>query len=263
MRSFFCCSKEGERVRRGRSLWLSLTAAALSAALVYGLYVVQRDQLEQQETVTVVVPKRFIAAGERLQRGDLELSRLPVAAYTGDMLSELDAASGMEAAMPLGKGEALLAWKLNEHYLQPRAGESTFQIPKEYIRSISNGIRAGDRVVLYASGAEEESLRIFPESVVVASVKSSANVEVDSLEQSHLMSLAESNKDGMYVARRDANAMIEYVNLNLTEAQWLKIDRLCKGGSVKVVIAYSPESYERIKDVREAEREGVSGERDE
>ncbi|MFF2890464.1 SAF domain-containing protein [Paenibacillus sp. NPDC057967] len=249
-------------MRRGRSLWLSLTAAMLSAALVYGLYVLQRDQLEQQETVAVIVPKRFIAAGERLQRSDLELSRLPIAAYTSDMFSELDMASGIEAAMPLGKGEALLSWKLNEHYLHPRMGESTFQIPKEYIRSISNGIRAGDRVLLYASGAEEESLRIFPESVVVASVKSSANVEVDSLEQSHLMSLAEGNKDGMYVARRDANAMIEYVNLNLTEAQWLQIDRLCKSGSVKVVIAYSPESYDRIKDGREAEGKGEDGERE-
>ncbi|REK71676.1 flagellar biosynthesis protein FlgA [Paenibacillus paeoniae] len=241
-------------MRRGRSLWLSLAAAMLSAALVYGLYVLQRDQLEQQETVAVVVPKRFIAAGERLERTDLEMARLPVAAYTNEMVAALDSAFGMEAAMPLGKGEALLSWKLNEHYLHPRTGESTFQIPKEYIRSISNGIRAGDRVLLYASGAEEQSARIFPESVVVASVKSSANVEVDSLEQSHLMSLAEGNKDGMYVARRDANAMIEYVNLNLTEAQWLLIDQLCKGGSVKVVIAYSPESYDRMKD-----RQGEEG----
>lgn len=233
-------------MRRGRSLWLSLTAALLSAALVYGLYVLQRDQLKQQETIGVVVPKRFIAAGERMERNDLELTRLPIAAYTNDMITELELAAGKESAIPLGKGEALLSWKLNEHYLHPGTGESTFQIPKEYIRSISNGIRAGDRVLLYASGAEGESGRIFPESVVVASVKSSANVEVDSLEQSHLMSLAESNKDGMYVARRDANAMIEYVNLNLTEAQWLQIDRLCKNGSVKVVVAYSPESYDQI-----------------
>ncbi|RJX38650.1 flagellar biosynthesis protein FlgA [Paenibacillus pinisoli] len=250
-------------MRRGSSLWLSLTAAALSAALVYGLYVVQRDQLEQQETVAVVVPNRFIAAGERIEREDLELRRLPVAAYTLDMVSKIDAASGMEAAMPLGKGEALLSWKLNEHYLHPRTGESTFQIPREYIRSVSNGIRAGDRVALYASGAEEESLRIFPEPVIVASVKSSANVEVDSLKQSHLMSLVESNMEGMYAARRDANAMIEYVNLNLTEAQWLRIDRLCKGGSVKIVIAYSPESYDRMKNAREAKREGEGRERDE
>lgn len=228
---------------RGRNMWLSVTAALLSAALVYGLYMLQKQQLVQQETVAVLAPKRFVAAGERLEQGDLEWIRLPADAYSVDMVTELDAASGKETAIPLGRGEAIREWKLNEHQLQPLSGQSTFQIPKDYVRSVSNGIRAGDRVLLYASGDGDESRRIFEESVVVASVKSSANVEVDGLEQSHLLSMAENNKDGMYVARRDANAMIEYVNLNLTEEQWLAIDRLCKSGSVKLVVAYSPESY--------------------
>lgn len=237
---------------RSRNLWLSVTAAVLSAALVYGLYMLQRQQLEEQETVAVVVPKRFVAAGERLENGDLEWVRMPVAAFTSDMVTELEAAAGKETAVPLGRGEAILEWKINEHLLQPRRGESTFQIPKEYIRSISNGIRAGDKVLLYVSGDGGESRRLFNPEVVVASVKSSANVEVDSLEQSHLLSMADSNKDGMYVARRDANAMIEYLNLNLTEEQWLAIDRLCKGGGAKLVVAYSPESFDQRKE-RETE----------
>ncbi|RIX50884.1 flagellar biosynthesis protein FlgA [Paenibacillus nanensis] len=231
---------------RSRNLWLSVTAAVLSAVLVYGLYMLQRQQLEKQETVAVVVPKRFVAAGERLENGDLEWVRMPLAAYTPDMVTELESAAGKETAVPLGKGEAILDWKINEHLLQPRSGESTFQIPKEYIRSISNGIRAGDKVLIYASGEGGESQRLFEEGVVVASVKSSANVEVDSLEQSYLLSMAEGNKEGMYVARRDANAMIEYLNLNLREEQWLAIDRLCKGGTVKLVVAYSPESFGQL-----------------
>ncbi|MCR2803346.1 SAF domain-containing protein [Paenibacillus soyae] len=228
---------------RGRNRWIGVTAAVLSAALVYGLYMLQRQQLVHQETVAVLAPKRFVAAGEKLERTDLEWIRMPAGAYSSDMVTELDAASGKETAIPLGRGEAIRDWKLNEHQLQPLSGQSTFQIPKDYVRSVSNGIRAGDRVLLYGSGEGNESRRVFGEPVVVASVKSSANVEVDGLEQSHLLSMAENNKDGMYAARRDANAMIEYVNLNLTEEQWLAIDRLCKDGSVKLVIAYSPESY--------------------
>ena len=230
---------------RSRNRWLSVTAALLSASLVYGLYMLQRQQLVEQETVAVLAPNRFIGAGERLEQGDLEWIRLPADAYSRDMVTELNFASGKETAIPLGRGEAIRDWKLNEHQLQPLNGQSTFQIPKDYIRSVSNGIRAGDRVLLYASGDGDESRRIFEAPVVVASVKSSANVEVDGLEQSHLLSMADNNKDGMYVARRDANAMIEYVNLNLTEEQWLAIDRLCKSGSVKLVVAYSPESYGR------------------
>ncbi|GKU76165.1 hypothetical protein L3i20_v205620 [Paenibacillus sp. L3-i20] len=227
-------------------MWMSVTAALLSAALVYGLYVLQRQQLQQQETIAVVVPARFISAGERIERGDVELARRPYEVFSDEMVTELDLAVGKEAAIPLGKGEVILNWKFNDHHLQPRGEESTFQIPKDYIRSVSNGIRAGDRVVLYTSGNEDESRRIFQQAVVVASVKSSGNVEIDNLEQSHLLSLAESNKDGMYVARRDANAMIEYVNLNLTEEQWLQIDRLCKSGESKLVIAYSSESFDRL-----------------
>ncbi len=230
-----------------RNLWIGLTAALLSAAIVYGLYELQRMQVAREETIPVVVPSRFIAAGERLERIDLELVRLPQGAFAPDMLTDPAEAYGMEAAVPMGRGEPVLNWKLNEHYLQPRGAESTFQIPKEYIRSISNGIRAGDRVLLYASGETEASGRVFPQSVVVASVKSSGNVEIDSPERSHLMSMAEGNKQGMYAARRDANAMIEYLNLNLTEQQWLAIDRLCKDGAVKLVVAYSPESYSAAK----------------
>lgn len=233
-------------MNRSRNMWLSLIAAVLSAALVYGLYELQRLQVERRVTVSVVVPNRFIPAGERIGAGDLERIRLPAEAYLGEMATDLEAVTGKEAAVPMGRGEPVLAWKLNEYGLQPGKSESTFQLPKDYIRSISSGIRAGDLVMVYASGAEDQSVRVFDAPVVVASVKTAGNVEIDNMERSHLLALADGNKDGMYAARRDANGSIDAINVNLTEDQWLAIDELCKGGTVKLVIAYSPASFERI-----------------
>jgi hypothetical protein len=231
---------------KGRNMWLSLVAAVLSAGLVYGLYDLQRLQVERQATMPVVAPVRFIAAGERIQAEDLMLLRLPAEAYQKEMVEGVDAVAGKEAVVPMGRGEPVLAWKLNEYGLQPRGSEATFQLPKEYIRSISSGIRAGDLVTLFASGPEGASTRVFDEPVVVASVKTAGNVEIDNMERPHLLSLAEGNKEEMYAARRDANGSIDAINLNLTETQWLTIDELCKGGEVKLVIAYSPASFERI-----------------
>jgi hypothetical protein len=233
-------------MRNNRRLWMALAAALLSACFVYGLYQLQRQQLTAEETIGVVIPKRFIAAGEMIKVEDLELARLARDAFTEDMLLDRYAAIGMEAAVPLGKGEPLLAWKLNEYGLQPGFEESTFGIPKDYIKSISSGIRAGDLVQLYASGGEGESRKLFSNSVVVASVKTSGNVEIDNLAQSHLLALADGNKEGMYAARRDANGPIDFLNLNLTEEQWLELDNLCRDGEIKLVVAYSPESFQRF-----------------
>lgn len=233
-------------MNRRRNLAISLTAAMLSACLVYGMYKLQRIQIERQETVAVLVPKRFIAAGERLQKSDLEYKMVPHAAFTPEMLVDTDNAAGKETVIPLGKGEPILDWKVDRYYLQPKRSESTFQIPKEYIRSISNGIRAGDKVLLYASGDGSPSQRLFKEAVTVASVKSSGNVEIDNIENPNLLSLADGNKEQMYAARREANGMIEYLNLNLSEAQWLQIDSLCKNGALKLVVAYSPESLDLL-----------------
>src|SRR5690606_30850511 len=102
-----------------RSMWLSLAAAVLSGALVYGLYDLQRLQVERQATVPVVVPKRFIAAGERIEAGDLERFNLPLDAYHADMAQQLADVAGKEAVVPLGRSEPILGWKLNEYGLQP------------------------------------------------------------------------------------------------------------------------------------------------
>ncbi|WP_139991249.1 SAF domain-containing protein [Paenibacillus paridis] len=235
-------------MKRKRSAIISLTAAVLSASLVYGMYELQRIQIEREDTVAIVVPKRFIGAGERLSESDLEFKMLPQAAYLSEMVTKLEQATGKETIIPLGKGEPLLLWKVDDYYLQPSKAESTFQIPKAYILSISNGIRAGDKVLLYASGEESPSRRLFTQAVTVASVKTSGNVEVDNIENPNLFSLAEGDKQQMYASRREANGMIDYLNLNLTEEQWFELDELCRSGVLKLVVAYSPESLELIAD---------------
>ncbi|QJC51201.1 flagellar biosynthesis protein FlgA [Paenibacillus albicereus] len=228
--------------RKNRFIWIA--AAMLSALLVYGLYLVQLRTIERQHAVQVLVPKRFIAAGERIEAQDLGMHTIPSGAYAEDMMSEASLAAGQEAVVPLGQGEPLRDWKLDSYRLLPARSESTFQLPRDYVLSVSSGIRAGDRVVLYASGAETSSGRLFADPVVVASVKTSGNQEIDDLDNPNLLSLAEGNRQKMYASRRDANGLIEFVNLNLTEAQWLRIDELCKGGETKLVIAYSSDSLD-------------------
>ncbi|GFN29762.1 SAF domain-containing protein [Paenibacillus xylaniclasticus] len=230
---------------RKRNAAVSLTAAVLAGLLAYGIYTVQLRQVQSKDTIRVVVPKRYIAAGERITSNDLAYVQLAKSAVREEMLLSASEAEGWEAVIPLGADEPLLRWKLDRYRLMPGRAENTFQIPRSYVLSVSNGIRAGDRVMLYVTGEAIPSVRLFDEPVTVASVKSSANMEVDDMDNPNLLSLAEGNKEQMYASRRDANAMIDYVNLNLTEEQWLKIDELCKSGG-RLVIAFSPESFEAV-----------------
>ena len=229
-------------MKRRSSKWVMLSAAAMSGMLVYGLYLSQLRMLESQDSVQIVAPKRFIAAGERLKEEDLHYQTIVRSAYDSDMMMDLQAAAGQEAVMPLGEGEPLRSWKIDRYRLLPAKGQSTFKLPREYVLSVSNGIRAGDLVVLYASGEGEQSARLFPQPVTVAAVKTGGNQEIDDSNNSHLRSMAEGNREQMYASRRDANGQIEDVNLNLTEEQWLRIDAMCKTGQSKLVVAYSPES---------------------
>ncbi|MFD0715960.1 SAF domain-containing protein [Paenibacillus sp. GCM10027626] len=240
-------------MNRKRNLYISIAAASLSALLVYGLYVLQLRQIRFEETISVVVPKRFVAAGERLTADMLSRKQIARASYAPEMLDNPEVVIGMEAVVPLGSGEPLLDWKVDRYRLLPDRRQSTFQIPKPYVLSISNGIRAGDRVVLYVSGPEAESRRLFGEAVTVASVKTSANVEIDNVSNPNLLSLANGDREQMYASRRDANGMIDFINLNLTEEQWLQLDALCKEGESKLVIAYSPESLDIGPAKKEAE----------
>ncbi|WP_123039334.1 SAF domain-containing protein [Cohnella candidum] len=225
-------------MNRKRQIAISLSAAVLSGALVYGVYALQLRQVKLQETIEVVVPKRFVPMGAMLALEHLETRTLPRAAVTEDMILHPEEAVGMEASAPLGAGEPLLRWKLDRYRLLPGAGEATFQIPREYVKSVSSGIRAGDTVFVYLSDESSPSRRLFEHSVIVAGVKTAANLELDNPKNPNLLSMASGNKESMYASRRDANGTIDSVNLNLTEEQWLAIDSACKTGKAKLVVAF-------------------------
>ncbi|MFC0334295.1 SAF domain-containing protein [Paenibacillus sepulcri] len=244
-------------MNRRRNVIISIAAAVLSGMLVYGVYLLQLRQVEFQETVSVMVPNRFVPAGERITPDMLEVKQVAKASYISEMVLDAESVAGMEAVVPLGLGEPLLNWKVDKFRLLPSRTQSTFQIPRDYVLSVSNGIRAGDKVILYVTGEEVASGRLFDQPVTVASVKTSANIEIDDTDNPNLLSLASGDKEKMYASRRDANGMIDYINLNLQEEQWLELDSLCKSGKARIVIAYSSQSLD-IADAAAAQTEAGS-----
>jgi len=229
-------------MNRRKQAALSVSAAVLSGALVYGVYLLQIRQLEAQETAEVVAPRQFVATGTKLEETHLTMMTLPKSAVSPEMLTSMADAVGLETAMPLGSREPLLRWKVAKYRLLPKEGQSTFQIPREYVKSISNGIRAGDEVLVYLSDEATESRKLFPEPIFVAGVKTAANLEIDDPKSPNLMSMANDDKEGMYASRRDANGTIDSINLNLTDEQWLELDGACKGGSAKLIVAFQASS---------------------
>jgi len=229
-------------MNRRRQAAISLTAAVLSGMLVYAVYLLQVRQIELQEMAEVVVPRKFIDTGTKLEAAHLTTAFLPRSAITPEMITSMLEAVGMETSMPLGGNEPLLRWKVDKYRLLPGKGQSTFQIPREYVKSISNGIRAGDEVVVYLSDEATLSRKLFPEAIRVAGVKTAANLEIDNPKNPNLLSMANDDKEGMYASRRDANGTIDAINLNLTDAQWLELDSACKGGTAKLIIAFQASS---------------------
>jgi hypothetical protein len=229
-------------LNRRRSLLISIAAALLSGLLVYGVYVLQVRQVALQQTVNIVVPKNFIRAGTLIEEGLVELRPVLKGSYSDNMVTKLSDVIGQETLMPLGSNEPLLRWKINKFHMLPGAQQSTFQIPKEYILSISNGIRAGDQVRIYASSSDGASRKLLDKDIRVASVKSSANIEVDNPKNSNLLSKANGDAEKMYLSRLEANGAIDQINLNLTEEEWLLLDRLCSTKKTKLVIAFSSAS---------------------
>lgn len=234
-------------MNRRRQAAISLSAAVISGLLVYGVYLLQLRQIQLQETVEVVVPKHFISTGTLLSSDHLKLISLPVEAVSLEMITKMSEAVGMETSAPLGSEEPLLRWKVSKYRLLPLAGESTFQIPREYVKSVSSGIRAGDEVTVYLSDEATASRRLYSDPVRVAGVKTAANLEIDNPKNPNLMSMANDDKEGMYASRRDANGTIDSINLNLTEEEWLILDSVCKGGTAKLVIAFQASSIKEGK----------------
>jgi len=238
---------------RNRHIRISVASAVAAAVLVYAVWQLQLHRIRMEERVAVVAPRQFVHAGTVLTEGMLGTVLLPRSAYRPEMLTDPQAAIGREAAVPLGRGEPVLAWKIGRPHLHPGNGRATFHIPKSYILSISSGIRAGDRVIVYVSGPDRMSRRLFGEEIEVASVKSAAYTEVEDLSPSPPLMAPMSDRQHLDSARRNASAPIDHINLNLTEEQWLELDRLCADGRARLVIAFS-----RSYAVSDGEEEGAS-----
>lgn len=223
---------------RNRKMFITLVSAALSACMVYGLYLLQAEHIQAEEQVQVVAPSNWIEAGQMITAEHLKLVAVPISLATAEMVYKKADVIGQEAIIPLGVDEPILQWKLNRFALHPSDHEATFQIPKDYIKSISNGIRAGDVVWIYSSGEASIPQRLFQQDIIVASVKTGSNLEVDVPDEQGKNAIVRSNAEQMYASRRIANGMIEYINVNLSEEQWLYIDELCRSGDIKLVIAY-------------------------
>jgi hypothetical protein len=131
----------------------------------------------------------------------------------------------------------VLRWKLDRYHLVPGPDQAVFTVPKEYLLSVPGSIRAGDGVIIYASG-KLGTVRLLPQDITVSSVKSSANTEVDDPKQSTLMAKAQDDKMAVYASRRDANGTVEQLNLILTEDEWRSIDEACRGKLNKLVVAF-------------------------
>ncbi|RAU95080.1 SAF domain-containing protein [Paenibacillus sp. YN15] len=222
---------------RRRNLGYSLAAALLALLLVYGVYLILIRQVELQQTVRIVAPKDFIPAGTRLEAEMLELVAVVKSGVRSGTLETMEAAVGKWTLVPLGTHEPVLDWKIDRFSLLPAPGQATFPIPKEYVLSIPGGIRAGDQVAIYASG-KSGTVRLLEEAVTVASVKSSANTEVDDPKAPSIIAKVNGDKEKLYLSRRDANGRAEQLNLNLSEDQWRLIDEACGAKQNKLVIAF-------------------------
>lgn len=238
MRSFVL--KWGLSMKR-KHRWLVLAISLLlSGLIVYGMYRLQGQYIRSEQTVPIYVANQWLQAGHIITSTDLKQVQYPLSLVTEDMLIHSDELINKELVIPLGKEEPFISWKLNTFHLLPKLDEATFQIPVTYIKSVANDIRAGDYVYIYASGHDVASNKLFNEPVKVAAVKTSTNTEVESVAINDVGSTLDSNSFELYQHRRKASGVIEYINLNLTEPQWLAIDELCKDGNAQLIVAFTP-----------------------
>jgi hypothetical protein len=225
---------------------MSGLSALFALLLVYGIYELQVKQIDAGSSIQVVVPSTFIPAGSLITEEMVAWKSLSRGALQEGMITDLSQVIAKETVVPLGEHEPILLWKLDKFHLLPAQDQATFQLPKDYILSLSNGIRAGDQVVIYASGSGGRSYRLFDHTITVASVKSASNIEIDDPEHSNLLSRARGDKERMYASRREANGSIDHININLSEEEWLTIDRLCKEQNYKLVIALTAITIEGV-----------------
>lgn len=225
---------------RFRRLFISLAAAVIAGSLVYAVYVILLKQVEMQETIHVVVPKQLISAGTVLESDMLELQGITAAGVNKQMITNMQAIIGKQALIPLGAGEPVLEWKLSERLILPEEGEAVFEIPRDYILAISGAVRAGDHVRVYLSNGEHPR-RLLINDVRVASVRMSGQRrDREDPEARGAKTQTDSNYEALVALR--SGELVESINLNLREEEWLLIDAACRrADDAKLVIAYPAE----------------------
>lgn len=227
-------------MKRRQRWYVLIVAFILSALLIYGMYMLQQNYIRAEQTVPVYVASKWLQAGHILSEQDVTQIWYPEAYVTSDMALQLEQLLNKELVIPIGQDEPILLWKLNSFHLLPRQDEATFQIPAFYIKSAANDLRAGDYVYVYISEASGSSKKLFEQPIKVAAVKTSTNAEVESVMGSELEAMLQSDEQALYQHRRRASGVIEYINLNLTEEQWLKVDEHCKALHAQLILAYTP-----------------------
>lgn len=226
---------------RFRRLLIGLAAAVIAGSLVYAVYVILLKQVEMQETIRVVVPKQFIRAGTVLGEDMLALQSIAKAGVNKEMITDLRSVFGKQALIPLGAGEPVLDWKLSERLFLPQEEEAVFEIPKDYILAISGAVRAGDHVRIYLSN-EDNPRRLLINDVRVASVRLSGQRR-DRVDSETRGERTEGNHEALVALR--SGELVESINLNLREEEWLIIDEACRSAdNAKLVIAYPAEQGE-------------------
>lgn len=227
-------------MKRKQRWFLVVISFLVSILLVYGLYNLQVRHIQEKQSIAIYVANDWLQAGHIITQADIKQMQYPSNMVTKEMILQSEQLINRELVIPLGKEEPFTNWKINEFHLLPKQGEATFQIPSYYIKSLANDLRAGDYVFIYASGDHAPSNKLFDMPIKVASVKTSTNAEVESVYGNELDALLRSNQHELYQHRRKTNGVIEYINLNLTEEQWLTVDALCKDGQAQLIVAYTP-----------------------
>lgn len=222
-----------------RRTWIALAISVSVAVLVVTVLfrVVQASVLKQQR-VWVLAPRHFLPVGHVIAAKDVARIVVFRDSVTDEVVRSKQVLVGRMVAVAMGKHEPFVRWKVSRNAAIPRGDERTFQIPKSYLFSVANELRAGDEVYVYVS-ARDGSKQLFERPVRVHAVKTAANQEVTDLAESPFTTAFRSNEQALAASRQNANGAIESVNLNLKPEQWLQIDRLCKDGVAHIALAYT------------------------
>jgi pilus assembly protein CpaB len=164
-----------------RTLVISLGAALLAIFLLYSWSQEQKDAMAKKfgSTTRVVVAKEDIAEMETIEESKVDLVEKPADFLQPDAISEVEAAFGQVAAVPIKKGEQILQTKLllpgpdTGLSMEVSPGKRAITIPIDDMRGVSKLLRPGDRIDLvaaldYGKGADaKREVRTILQDVIV------------------------------------------------------------------------------------------------